>query len=168
MQKPPLDPESIRAIEAVFRSSHGREMSPEERRYFKLPEGGKRASHSAAPAAQSQHRGLILWLISRADHLLLRKLNSLAFNVVEVYTPDRLVAECVKQPVDVVILDQIFFVEPAGWSVARSVKHIKPHAYVILIARQSWPLDRLPNGVDAILPVGEPAQLLALLEQLHG
>jgi len=174
MQKPPIDPEAVRAMETVFRSSHGREMSPEERRYFKLPEPGVRDGEGAEALSERRavgqtnpHRGLIAWLISRADKLLLRKLETLGFKVLEAFTTDRLVADCVNQPVEVVILDQNFFVETAGWSVARSVKHIKPHAYVILVGRQSWPHDRLPKGVDAIVPVGEPQQLLGLLEQLH-
>lgn len=174
MQKPPIDPEAVRAMETVFRSSHGREMSPEERRYFKLPEGRSGNGAGAEPLSERRvvgqskaHRGLIAWLISRADRLLLRKLQTLGFKVLEAYATDKLVADCVNQPVEVVILDQNYFVETAGWSVARSVKHIKPHAYVILVARQSWPHDRLPKGVDAIVPVGEPQQLLGLVEQLH-
>ena len=174
MQKPPIDPEAVRAMETVFRSSHGREMSPEERRYFKLPVARSDNRDGAEPPAARRvagqtkpHRGLVAWLISRSDNLLLRKLETLGFKVLEASTTDKLVADCVNQRVDVVILDQNFFVETAGWSVARSVKHIKPHAYVILVARQSWPHDRLPKGVDAIVPVGEPQQLLGLLEQLH-
>ena len=174
MQKPPIDPEAVRAMETVFRSSHGREMSPEERRYFKLPEARSGNGDRAGPLAERRssgqtkpHRGLIAWLISRPDQLLLRKLETLRFKVLEAYTTDKLVADCVNQPVEVVILDQNYFVETAGWSVARSVKHIKAHAYVILVARQSWPHDRLPKGVDAIVPAGEPQQLLGLLEQLH-
>ena len=174
MQKPPIDPEAVRAMETVFRSSHGREMSPEERRYFKLPEARSRNGDGAEPASDRRavgptkvDRGVVAWLISRSDKLLLRKLETLGFKVLEAHTADKLVADCVNQPVEVVILDQNFFVETAGWSVARSVKHIKPHAYVILVARQSWPHDRLPKGVDAIVPVAEPQQLLGLLEQLH-
>ena len=174
MQKPPIDPEAVRAMETVFRSSHGRDMSPEERRYFKLPDArsgngdrsesllARRASGLAKP-----HRGMMAWLVSRADKLLLGKLEALGFKVLEAYTTDKLVADCVSQPVEVIILDQNFFVETAGWSVARSVKHIKPDAYVILVSRQSWPHDRLPKGVDAIVPAGEPQQLLGLLEQLR-
>jgi hypothetical protein len=85
----------------------------------------------------------------------------------EANTSDKLVVLCLGQDVEVVIVDQCFFFDTAGWSIARSVKHIKPQAYVIVVSRQSWPHDRLPTGVDAIVPSGEPQLLLGLLEQFH-
>jgi hypothetical protein len=176
-----LDPEAAKAMEAVFRSSHGREMTPEERRYFKMPNGHSEKTapshelpsgpeppqHSDEHTERTAPKGVIAWLISQPDKLLLNKLNGTGYQVIEAYTTDKLVAVCVNHKIDIVILDQHFFVETAGWSVARSVKHIKPHAYVILVARQSWPHDRLPKAVDAVLPSGEPQLLFSLLDQLQ-
>jgi hypothetical protein len=175
MHKRLRDPSAIRAIESVFRASHGRDMSDDERRYFKLPDGGSgqhagkvpQEEHQTQKPERSACRAIIAWLISRSDQLVQRRIEAAGFRVLTAYTTDKLVADCVNQAVDIVILDANFFVETAGWSVARSVKHIKPDAYVILIARQSWPHDRLPKGVDAILPAGEVEQLFALLEQLY-
>src|SRR5438067_902176 len=93
MQKPGLDADAVRAMETVFRSSHGRDMSPEERRYFKLPEprhhNGQDEHNPELPHDRGTktecrtHRGLIAWLISRPDKLVLRKLEGLRFKVLE-------------------------------------------------------------------------------------
>ena len=78
------------------------------------------------PAAASSGEGkTVLLLTDRRRSLLKRHLTHAGYLVAETFTPDQAVAICVNSLIDVVVLDQSFFVETAGWSVAQSLKAVK-------------------------------------------
>lgn len=108
----------------------------------------------------------VLLLTDRRKSVLKRHLTSAGYLVAETFTPDRAVAICVNSPIDVVVLDQSFFVETDGWSVAQSLKAVKASVCVLLVI----PVDRfageLPQGVDAMITDENAADLLACLERL--
>jgi len=69
------------------------------------------------------------------------------FEVVDASTPEQAVAVCVSNNLAAVVLDSEFFTE-TGWSAARTLKMVKPHLLVVLLARDH--VQSLPHGVDAV------------------
>ena len=64
----------------------------------------------------------VLLLTDRRKSALKRHLTNAGYLVAETFTPDQAVAISVNSPVDVVVLDQSYFVETDGWSVANPSK----------------------------------------------
>jgi len=124
----------------------------------------------ASPATtRSQARRLaVVSLVDRRRNTLCRYLRSAGHHVLETYTADQTVAVAVSKRIDVAVLDQDFFLETEGWSVARSLKMVRPGICVVLVSRaQNWK-QRLPQGVDLVLSHSdEPRLLTARIEQLH-
>lgn len=75
---------------------------------------------------------------------------------------------CCLLQVDAVILDQNFFVETDGWSVAQSLKLIKANLCVLLVSRAQRLHGSLPKGVDAIVSQQNPQQAIAALVHILG
>ncbi len=90
------------------------------------------------------------------------------FVVVDSFSTDQVVAICVNNDIDAVVLDQDFFVETDGWSVAQSLKLIKPKLCVLLVSRAQRLHDRLPRGVDAIVSHQHPQDAIAALGDMLG
>jgi len=82
------------------------------------------------------------------------------------FTPDHAVAICVNNTVDAVILDQEHFIQTEGWSVAQSLKMIRRTIGVVLVVRGKIVGDKLPAGVDAVVPESDPQTLLVSLKNL--
>jgi len=119
-------------------------------------------SHQAASRGEGK---TVLLLTDRRKSVLKRHLTTAGCLVAETFTPDQAVAICVNSPVDAVVLDQAFFVETEGWSVAQSLKAVKANVCVILVISVERFNEELPQGVDAM--VGESASdLLACLDRL--
>jgi DNA-binding response OmpR family regulator len=88
--------------------------------------------------------------------------------VIETFTTDQAVALCVSNRVDAVVLDQEFFVEIDGWSVAQSIKLVKPRICVLLATRARSLNDHLPKGVDAMVSHTDTKAILETLEAMTG
>lgn len=88
------------------------------------------------------------------------------YHILLSFTPDHTVALCVNQDVDVVVLDQEHFIVTDDWSVAQSIKMIKPRICVFLIARGKIVGNKMPIGIDAIITEGDTQGLLAKLKEL--
>lgn len=108
----------------------------------------------------------VLLLTDRRKSVLKRDLTKVGYLVAETFTPHQAVAICVNSPVDAVVLDQSFFVETNGWSVAQSLKAVKARVYVILVIPVEKFTEELPQGVDAMCTGDNPVDLLACLERL--
>src|SRR5690242_12661249 len=89
----------------------------------------------------------VVCLVDRRRNTLSRGMRKAGFTVVEAFTTDQAVAVCVSRQIDAVVLDQEFFVEVDGWSVAQSIKLVKPSICVVLAARAKLLGKRLPKGV---------------------
>src|SRR5215813_4967722 len=112
------------------------------------------------------HGKTVLLLTDRRRSVLKRQLTKTGYLVAETFTPDQAVAICANSPVDAVVIDQSFFVETDGWSVAQSLKAVKAHICVVLVISVEKFTDDLPQGVDAMTAGENPTELLACLERL--
>jgi DNA-binding response OmpR family regulator len=90
------------------------------------------------------------------------------FTVIDSFTADQVVAICVNNSIDAVVLDQDLFVETEGWSVAQSLKLVRPKLCVLLVSRATRLHDRLPKGVDAVVPQEKPQLAVAALRKMLG
>ena len=120
-------------------------------------------SRQAAPRGEGK---TVLLLTDRRKSVLKRHLTNTGYLVAETFTPDQAVAICVNSPVDAVVLDQAFFVETEGWSVAQSLKAVKANVCVILVISVERFTQDLPQGVDAMIAGENAGDLLACLDRL--
>lgn len=88
--------------------------------------------------------------------------------MIETFTTDQAVALCVSNKIDAVVLDQEFFVETDGWSIAQSIKLVKPRICVVLATRARALNDRLPKGVDAMVTHNDTKAILDTLYEITG
>lgn len=72
-------------------------------------------------------------------------------HVYSTYTADHAVCLCVQHYVDAVVLDQDLFVETDGWSIAQSIKGVRPTVRVILVTDAVMLSRKGPACVDAIV-----------------
>lgn len=107
----------------------------------------------------------VVSVVDRRRNTTCRAMRNAGFHVIETFTTDQAVALCVSNKIDAVVLDQAFFVEVDGWSVAQSVKMVKPSICVILVSRAARFSDSLPKGVDAIVPQREPARVVETIRR---
>lgn len=110
----------------------------------------------------------IVCLVDRRRNPLSRVMRHAGFTVIDSFTADQVVAICVNNSIDAVVLDQNFFVETEGWSVAQSLKLIRPTLCVLLVSRATRLHDRLPKGVDAVVPQEKPQLAVAALRKMLG
>ena len=108
----------------------------------------------------------VLLLADRRQSHTLKALRTAGYHVMLSFTPDHAVALCVNNETDAVILDQEHFVVTEDWSVAQSIKMIKPRTCVVLIVRGKIVSHDLPAGIDAMISDGEPETLLRALNDL--
>ncbi len=110
----------------------------------------------------------LICVVDRRRNSLCRALRNAGNNVIETFTTDQAVAVCVSNKIDAVVLDQEFFVEVDGWSVAQSLKMVKPSICVILVTRAQSLHKSLPQGVDAMLSSRDSEAILQTLRRLSG
>ncbi|HEU5450801.1 MAG TPA: hypothetical protein VFU76_02390 [Terriglobales bacterium] len=113
-----------------------------------------------------QRRGTILCVVDRRRNPVARTLQHAGFTVIETFTTDLAVALCVSNQIDCVVLDQEFFVETDGWSVAQSLKMVRPSMCVLLVSRAARLNDKLPNAVDAIVSTRQPQDVVDTIRRL--
>src|SRR5689334_23017686 len=110
----------------------------------------------------------LVCVVDRRRNSVCRALRNAGNNVIETFTTDQAVAMCVSNRIDAVVLDQEFFVEVDGWSVAQSLKMVKPSICVLLVSR-SKPLTKvLPTGVDAMVSNRDGEAILQAVSQVSG
>jgi hypothetical protein len=73
---------------------------------------------------------------------------------------------CVNNDIDAAILDQECFVETDGWSVAQSLKAVKPSLCVLLLNTAEMLNQAIPHGVDAMLDSRDSQAVLKELGRL--
>lgn len=88
-------------------------------------------------------------------------------HVYPTYTADHAVCLCVQHYVDAIVLDQELFVETDGWSVAQSVKGVRPTVRVILATDAMMLSRKRPKGVDAVVNKDDLDTLHAALNPGH-
>jgi DNA-binding response OmpR family regulator len=119
--------------------------------------------------ARTVARGItIVCLADRRRSPLSRVMRHAGFTVIDSFTADQVVAICVNNSIDAVVLDQDLFVETEGWSVAQSLKLVRPKLCVLLVSRATRLHDRLPKGVDAVVPQEKPQLAVAALRKMLG
>lgn len=111
-------------------------------------------------------RKTVLLLADRRQSHTQQSLRAAGYHIMLSFTPDHTVALCVNHDVDAVVLDQEHFVVTEDWSVAQSVKMIKPRICVFLMVRGKIVGEELPSGIDAIISEGNTQALVARLQQL--
>lgn len=108
----------------------------------------------------------VLLLADRRQSHTARLLKTTGYQLMMTFTPDHAVALCVNNDVDAVVLDQEHFVVTENWSVAQSIKLIKPRTGVVLIVHGKIVSKGLPDGIDAIVTDGDSDTLLKTLKEL--
>ena len=113
-----------------------------------------------------KHSYCVLLLADRRQSHTASLLKSSGYRLMMSFTPDHAVALCVNNDIDAVVLDQEHFVVTENWSVAQSIKMIKPRICVILIVRGKIISEEQPDGIDAIVRDGDQVGLLETLKKL--
>lgn len=113
-----------------------------------------------------KHSHSVLLLADRRQSHTASLLKSSGYRLMMSYTPDHAVALCVNNDINAVVLDQQHFVVTDNWSVAQSIKLIKPRICAILIVHGKVVSKELPEGIDAIVQDRDRDGLVKTLEQL--
>jgi len=76
-------------------------------------------------------------------------------------------ASLLTSEVDVVLIDQCWFAEPEGWTLAPSLKQIRPRVPIVLLLHGTVPGEvQPPTAVDCMVSDTDMRGLLAVLKQL--
>lgn len=114
----------------------------------------------------TRSRFLILLLIKTHSPFLVASLGRSGYAVSQARSPDHLVALCLSNPVDAVIVDICQLGEIEGWSVAQSIKMAKPSLPVILLFHGPIPEGiELPAAVDALASDADLPSLVTILDK---
>ena len=108
----------------------------------------------------------VLLLADRRQSQTAAMLRNSGCRLMMTFTPDHAVALCVNNDIDAVVLDQEHFVVTENWSVAQSIKMIKPRICVILIVHGKIVSEELPEGIDSIVNHGDIDSLVKTLKNL--
>lgn len=114
-------------------------------------------------------RGItIVCLVDRRRNPLSRVMRHAGLTVIDSFTADQAVAICVNNDIDAVVLDQNSFTETEGWSVAQSLKSIRPKLCVLLVSHAAALRERPPEGVDVVVPQDKPKEAVTALRRMLG
>jgi DNA-binding NtrC family response regulator len=109
---------------------------------------------------------LILLLLDSHSRFLQQLLDSQGYTTAYANAADRALALCVSNPVQAIVIDQCLLEDVDGWSVAQSVKMVKPSLPVILLCHGPAPTKTtLPTDVDFLVSDTDIQQLTAVLKQ---
>ena len=109
----------------------------------------------------------VLLLADHRNSALRRELSKAGYSIIETFTADHAVAVLVNNPIDATVLDQDFFVETRGWSIAQWLKAVKTKVCVLLVMRGRQLTRRMPKGVDAVVSSDDPDAVIAQLEKFR-
>ena len=107
----------------------------------------------------------ILLLADRRQNLTAKALKNAGYRLMTAFTPDQAVAMSVNNNYLAAVLDQEHFIVTENWSVAQSLKMIKPRVRVVLIVRGKIVGRDMPPGIDAMVPEHDPKALLKALKR---
>lgn len=110
----------------------------------------------------------VLCVVDRRRNPISRLLRNAGLLVIESFTLDQAVALCISSHVDCVVLDQEFFVETDGWSVAQSMKLVRPKICILLVSRAVRLQNAAPKGVDRIESARKPQAVVQAVLELCG
>jgi hypothetical protein len=108
----------------------------------------------------------ILLLADRRQNQTAKALKAAGYLLMTAFTPDHAVAMCVNNSFQAAVLDQEHFIVTEDWSVAQSLKMIKPNLCVILVVRGKILGHDAPTGVDAIVPERDTGALIEALKRV--
>ena len=86
-------------------------------------------------------------------------------HVLSAATRDNGVAICVAEVIAVAVLDGES-IRGEECSVAQSLKMVRPNLPIILLEERARKPDNLPDGIDAVVPLGATETLLRKIEEL--
>ncbi len=116
--------------------------------------------------AEKPPKPTVLCVIDRRNSRTLRIIEGVGFRVLSTHSGDHAVALCVNQPVEAVVLEKSLFIEVEGWSVAQSIKMVRPKTCVVLVTDGSALSRNRPDGVDAVVEKKNLNTLPAVLHTL--
>lgn len=99
-------------------------------------------------------------VFSRLDHALTYS----KFHVLSAATRDKGVAVCVAEGIAVAVLDGES-IRGEEVSLAKALKMVRPAMPIILLEERERQTN-IPDGVDAVVPVDDPTELLRKIEEL--
>jgi DNA-binding NtrC family response regulator len=108
---------------------------------------------------------LIILLLDSPSRFLQQFLHSQGYATSYASTADRALALCVSNPVQAIVIDECLLASVDGWSVAQSVKMVKPSIPVILLSHGPLTSASLPDSVDFLASDADLQQLTAMLKQ---
>lgn len=114
----------------------------------------------------AQTRVSVLFLCDRRRSEIAKLLRAKGYFLVAALTTDQAVAMAVSNDFRLAILDQEMFIETDGWSVAQSLKLVKPGIGILLVSQAVRLNEQLPEGVDAMESDGNPQQVVKKAEEL--
>ena len=109
---------------------------------------------------------VLLLLKTHHSRFLVGFLQKNGYAVSEAHSPDHLVSLSLSNPATAVIVDVCQLGEIEGWSVAQSIKMVKPSLTVVLLFHGAIP-ERVepPTGVDALASDSDLQALLTILDR---
>ncbi len=107
----------------------------------------------------------IVCLTDRRGTHICSALSDAGHHVYTAYTADLVVCLCVQHYVDVAVLEQDLFIETNGWSIAQSIKAVRPSVRVILVTDAEMLTSTLPTGVDTVIHSDDLKGLVQAVEQ---
>ena len=111
-------------------------------------------------------KATVICLLDRRNNSLCRRVRANGFEVIEVFAPDKAVALSVSREVSAVVMDEMFCVVREGWSIAQSLKLVRPAMCILLLTNSRFNKARTPSGIDAMVPRSQPAQVIACLMKM--
>jgi DNA-binding NtrC family response regulator len=109
---------------------------------------------------------LILLLLGTRSRFLQQLLQSEGYATAYASTAAHALALCVSSPIQAIVIDERLLASVDGWSVAQSVKMVKPALPVILFSdRRDAEAMTLPTAVDFVVSSAEIQQLTSVLRQ---
>ncbi len=109
----------------------------------------------------------VLLVVDRRLSSVAQVLRRAGVEIETTYSVDHAVALCVSHEYDAVVLDQDFYVEVDGWSVAQSLKLVKANQCIVLVTSGKPFGKQLPRGVDAVIESRRLRELPQMLRRLH-
>ena len=96
------------------------------------------------------------------------RLKSFGYALSEVSSGHEGVAFCASNAIQGVLLDAAFLDQVEGWSLAQSLKMVRPSVPILLLDTRHVHSSALPNGIDAVCRTHNSQEVFAHLQRLLG
>ena len=95
------------------------------------------------------------------------RLKSFGYALSEVSSGHERVAVCASNAIQGVLLDAAFLDQVEGWSLAQSLKMVRPSVSILLLdTERQVRSSALPNGIDAVCRTHDSQEVFAHLQRL--